>query len=64
MSQEKDRNTGTQFLDVNGVAKMFNLRPKSVYAMAERGVLPSFKVGSALRFDRDELLQHVKGGER
>jgi excisionase family DNA binding protein len=45
-------------LTVNDVARLLGgWNPMSVYAKARRGEIPSHKVGYALRFDRDEILE-------
>ncbi len=49
---------------VREVAEFLRLRPRGVYAMAERGSLPSIKVGSRLRFDRSDIVEWVKRHRR
>ena len=36
----------------------------TVYAWAEHGTLPSFKINGLLRFDHDEVMQWLKGCKR
>lgn len=51
----------TYELTVNDVARLLGgWNPMSVYAKARRGEIPSYKVGYALRFDRDEILAWKK----
>jgi excisionase family DNA binding protein len=52
-------------LTVNDVARILGgWNPMSVYAKARRGEIPSYKVGYALRFDRDEILEWKKRNDQ
>ena len=42
------------------VAEMLRVSPDTVYRLAAKGELPSFRVGVALRFDLDELEPFLK----
>jgi excisionase family DNA binding protein len=46
------------------VAEVLRLSTKGVYALAERGALPSVKVGSRLRFDPVDILEWVSQHRR
>ena len=43
------------YLTVEDVAKRFGVNPTTVYRLAQRGVLPGFKVGVQWRFSRAML---------
>lgn len=43
------------YLSVEDVAKRFGINPTTVYRLAQRGVLPGFKVGVQWRFSRAML---------
>ncbi len=43
------------YLSVEDVAKRFGVNPTTVYRLAQRGVLPGFKVGVQWRFSRAML---------
>jgi PTS system nitrogen regulatory IIA component len=47
----------SELLTVPEVAAWLKLRPKTVYEWAARGKLPSLRLGSAVRFERDALLR-------
>lgn len=44
-------------LTVNDVARILGWNSMSVYGKAQRGEIPCWKEGYALRFDRDEILE-------
>jgi len=46
------------------VARFLGLKRKGVYGMAERGVLPSTKVGGRLRFDPVAIRKWVRSNHR
>jgi excisionase family DNA binding protein len=43
------------YLSVEEVAKRFGVNPTTIYRMAQRGLLPGFKVGFQWRFSQDML---------
>lgn len=43
------------YLSVEDVAKRFGVNPTTVYRLAQRGLLPGFKVGIQWRFSRAML---------
>ena len=43
------------YLTVQDVAKHFGITPTTVYRLAQRGILPGFKLGSQWRFSQDML---------
>lgn len=47
------------FLSVEDVAKRFGVNPTTIYRLAQRGVLPGFKVGGQWRFSKDMLRDWV-----
>lgn len=40
------------------------LSPKTIYAWAEKGAIPAYKVGRLWRFDKIELDDFVRGRKR
>lgn len=51
-------------LDVNGAARLMGWHPMTVYSKARKGEMPSYKVGCALCFDKDELLEFKEQYEK
>ncbi|GJM43208.1 MAG: hypothetical protein DHS20C21_00500 [Gemmatimonadota bacterium] len=45
----------TDLLTVPEVAELLRVRESSVYTWAETGVLPTYRVGRLLRFDRGQI---------
>ncbi len=43
------------YLSVEEVARRFGVNPTTVYRLAQRGVLPGFKVGFQWRFSQEML---------
>ncbi len=43
------------FLSVEEVAKRFGINPTTVYRLAQRGMLPGFKMGGQWRFSEEML---------
>ncbi len=43
------------FLSVRDVAKRFRVNPTTIYHLAQKGLLPGFKVGNQWRFSQDML---------
>ena len=43
------------YLSVEEVAKRFGVNPTTIYRMAQRGLLPGFKVGFQWRFSQEML---------
>jgi excisionase family DNA binding protein len=44
-----------EILTLPEVAQLLKVAEKTVYTMAQKGVLPAFKVGGQWRFKRDDL---------
>jgi len=47
-------------LKVSEVADLFQVSPMTIYRAAKEGSLPSFKVGSSLRFDPKAIIAWLK----
>ena len=47
--------TEKSFLSIEQVAKRFGVNPPTVYRLAQRGVLPGFKIGNQWRFSEEML---------
>ncbi|MCH7765055.1 MAG: helix-turn-helix domain-containing protein [Acidobacteria bacterium] len=45
---------------VEQVAELFSLKKKTLYAWAEQGRIPCFKIGKALRFRESELREFIE----
>lgn len=50
-------------LTVHEVARMLRVNPKTVYAMAKRGELRTFRVGRVLRCRKDEVERFIAASE-
>lgn len=55
---------GSKPLDVNGAARLLHWHPMTIYSKARAGEIPSYKVGYAVCFDKDELLEFKKQYEQ
>lgn len=49
------QNSGKIYLSIEEVAKRFGVNTTTVYRMAQRGILPGFKMGSQWRFSQELL---------
>jgi excisionase family DNA binding protein len=45
---------------VRQLAEELKVTKFHIYHLAQAGKIPSFRVGSAWRFDRDEVIDHLK----
>jgi excisionase family DNA binding protein len=50
-----------RYLSVLDAAAYLGLSAKTIYAWAERGAIPAYKVGRVWRFDKLELDEFVRG---
>jgi len=48
-----------QILTVDDVAKMLQMSKSTIYKYAERGIIPSIKIGTSLRFKDEQIKQFV-----
>ena len=46
-------------LDVQTVAKMLNVAPRTINRMIERGELPAFKVAGMYRIDKKDIQSYL-----
>ena len=53
-----------RYLSVSETATYLGLSPKTVYAWAEKGAIPAYKVGRVWRFDKTDLDDFVRGQGR
>lgn len=54
-----------QFLTVKEAAGLLRVSPMTIYRMAQKGEIPSYKVGPRrIVFDREELISWVKARQR
>ncbi len=49
-----------KFITAEEVAKLLKAKPKTIYAWADQGMIPSFKLNGLLRFTEDEILKWAK----
>ncbi len=47
-------------LRVSELADLFQVSPMTIYRAAKEGTLPSFKIGSSLRFDPKSVIAWLK----
>lgn len=68
LSQSMNETEGNRFvtlpsqnlLTVKQVADFLQVKIKTVYSWAETGKIPSHKIGSCLRFDRNKILEATR----
>ncbi len=48
-------------MTVNEVAELLKLSKITIYKLAKSGQIPSFRVGSSLRFRREKILEILAG---
>jgi len=56
-----------EILTLPEVAHLLKVAEKTVYSMAQKGLLPAFKVGGQWRFKRadlDQWIEHLKASSR
>jgi excisionase family DNA binding protein len=51
-------------LTAKQVAELLNISPKTVFKMAKAGRIPSFRVGSAVRFDARHVIDWLRKQRR
>ena len=50
-----------KLLTVKEVSEMVRAKPSTVYAWAEQGVLPCYRLGGLLRFSEADMLDWMEG---
>jgi excisionase family DNA binding protein len=53
-----------RYLSVSETATYLGLSPKTIYAWAEKGAIPAYKVGRVWRFDKTDVDDFVRGQGR
>lgn len=53
-----------ELIRVDSVAKMLGVHPVSVRRWVSQGKIPHIKIGSAIRFDRDKIVDHFLNMQR
>jgi excisionase family DNA binding protein len=53
-----------KILTVKQVSELLQAKQSTIYAWAEQGFIPSFKVNGLLRFDEAEIFEWVKACKR
>ena len=48
-----------EFYTVEEMADYLSLRPKTLYAWAEKGKIPAYKIQGALRFNLQEIKEFI-----
>jgi len=51
-----------KLVDIKVVAKLLNVRPKTLYDWCYKKLIPSYKINGLLRFDEEEIMKWL--GER
>ncbi len=51
---------GMKLLTVKDIAEIIKAKPSTIYAWAEQGVIPCFKLNGLLRFSEGEVLEWIK----
>jgi excisionase family DNA binding protein len=51
-------------LNAKQLAQMLNISPKTVFKLAKAGRIPSFRVGSAVRFDAKLIIDWLRKQQR
>ncbi|OPY65757.1 MAG: Helix-turn-helix domain protein [Syntrophorhabdaceae bacterium PtaU1.Bin034] len=62
--QKKHERQPTKILTVKQISEFLQTKQSTVYAWAEQGLIPSFKINGLLRFDEAEVIEWVKGCKR
>ena len=57
------KRNGNEYLDVEEVAKRFEVNPKTVYRLAQQGKIPAVKFGRQWRFNAASLETWSKNKE-
>lgn len=47
------------FLNAKEAAEMLSFSRQNIYKLVEKGELPFYKIGAAVRFKKDELLNYI-----
>jgi PTS system nitrogen regulatory IIA component len=50
----------SQILTITELAKLLQMSKSTVYKYAEQGKIPSFKIGTSLRFLENEINDYIK----
>jgi len=48
------------FLKKPEVAKMFRVSERTIEIWVRNGIIPAFRLGRTIRFDRDAILEHLR----
>lgn len=52
-----------RLLTAKQVAEVINVSTRTVYRRENAGDIPSYRVGTAIRFNLDEVMMAMKGGK-
>lgn len=55
-----EKNMEKMFLDVEGLAKLMGISQTTIYKWVSEKFIPHYKIGAAIRFDKDEVLGWAK----
>ena len=53
-----------KLLTVKEVSEIINAKPSTIYAWAESGTLPCYKIGGLLRFSEDDIMASIKSSKK
>jgi excisionase family DNA binding protein len=49
-----------KLLTVQELAEVLNTNPRHIYSLSERGLIPRVKLGALVRFNPEEVLEHLR----
>lgn len=62
MPQETEHSASPPTMTAKKVAHRLGLRLHRVYELTRRGILPHFRLGRQIRYDRQELEKFIRSG--
>ena len=49
-----------EILNVGEVSKLLKLHPRTIYKLAQTGMIPAWRVGKSWRFLKSEIIKHFE----
>jgi len=55
-----------RLVNIQEISRMLSVKEKTIYSWVSQGIIPYYKIGRLVRFDRKEILEwirnyHIKG---